>query len=312
MLGCRFIPAILEKHPGAEIHAHLDTEGNPLQENFLRLGYSRLFSSITTIPTKKYKPFWVKTQFGPDSYFGALENVPDEWREKMEKNHDLFLDLHIDSLKFLSYDIPWMRYLYFFPRPDMPEVPEVDKEIVSKLPERFIVCNLVSESSGAHRMEIWWLTGLIRRLASRHPVVILSTPKINHFYEEASKFPNVTVLNVQAATLFTVISRASLMVATDTGLKFIAYGLDVPTLEFSAQSNGPHSMQPSHELRWNLFPRRCFPPHYDIGYVADCAFRVMEEKGYAWSPNIQSIDNQLVRRKWTLDTEKSVLNKETQ
>lgn len=251
----------------------------------------------------------VNCQFGEDGYIGCEDNLPDEWRQKMTEGFDRHYNLHIDSLAWMNHDYDWQRYFYHFPRPQVPTIPDEDKEVINNLPkDPFIVVSLVSESSGEHRLEDWFVTNLIKRLAKNHPVVVLSTPKINSFYEGVKDTPNVTVLNVAAASVFTVISKASLMVATDTGLKYLAYCFDVPTLEFSGQSTGPHQVLPSHEVRWLIYPKRCFPRNFDLSYVSDCAFRIMKDKGYALIPQITDLDNQLVRRIYKVNHEKSILN----
>lgn len=303
LLGNRFVPAILEKYPNSEINAFLNTENNPLQEKILKLGYSRFYNSIQTIPSKKYKKFWVDTQFGPDEFYGAFENIPDDWVTKIN-DANLVFDLHIDSLKWMNYDFDWMRYMYFFPRPETP----IAEDDISFLPEKFVVLQLVSESSGSHRMEQWWITNFINKIAKKMYVVVLSMPKINNFYQDIKDNPNVRIVNVNISSVFTIIEKCSLFIGTDSGIKFLSYGYSKPTIEFSSHSNGPHSMIISHECRWNLFPRRNFPLNYDISSICDCCFRILDDKAYTFAPNLSDLDNQLVRRKWTLNTEKSILN----
>lgn len=262
-----------------------------------------MFQSIKVIPKKKYKEFWVDCQFGLDNFKGAWENIPDSIQTEIELNYDRCYDLHVDSLKWMQYDFDWLRYFYFFPKPVVPK-----EAVVPDLGEKYVVCSLVSESSGAHRMETWYIISLIKRLASKIKVAVLSTLAVNDFYDGVRGYPNVEILNIDTKRVLKVISDASLMISTDTGLKYLAYGFGVPTLEFSAQSIGPHRMLQSHKIRWNIFEERVFPIHYDAGAVADAAFRILHDKGYALLPNITDIDSQLVRRKWTLNIAKSILN----
>jgi ADP-heptose:LPS heptosyltransferase len=293
LLGNRFVAAIREKYPNAEITAWTDTEGKTFQKEILELGYKRFYKEIHVIQSKKEKEFWVLTQFGKDNYYGALENVPDDVLTEMQ-SYDKFYDLHIDSLKWTNYDFDWLRYFYWFPRPETPIA-----EGLPELPERYIVTHLVSSSSVGHRLEPWYIERLITKLAAILPVVILSTPETNHFYDFAKGNPDVIILNTEVKNLFKVIENAELMLATDSGLRYLAYGYSVPVLTFSAHSHTPHQTIPSHRIRWLMFPDQCFPLNFDSTHVIDCARRILIDKGYALLPWIQDFDNQLVRRKWT-------------
>ena len=113
----RFIPAILEKYPNAEITAYLDTEGSKFQEEALRAFYPHFYKNIITIPTKKYKPFAVSCQFNScDWNFGAIENIPDKYSKEMQdkSKYDLFFDMHLDGMRLFSYDLPILKYFYNF------------------------------------------------------------------------------------------------------------------------------------------------------------------------------------------------------
>ena len=296
LLGNRFVLPILDKFPGAEIHAFSDSEGNVFQQEAVLAGYSRLYTSFTVINKKKYKPFWINCQFGSDNYFGALENVPDDVREAME-GFDRFYDLHIDSLKWLGYDFDWLRYFYFFPKP------EIKEKYDGELPEKYAVFHLVSETSVGHRLEKWYIEGLINKIKEKIPCVVISTPKTNHFFDGLK---DVTVINTTVSKIYDIISRASVMVGTDSGFRYIAYGCGIPTITFSAQSVGPHQVLPSHEIRWLLFPKMCFPLNFDFVYVSEIVKNTLDNKGYALVPFVRDFDRQMVRRKYEIDFERSV------
>lgn len=298
LLGNRFIPAILEKYPNSEIHAFSDSEGNVFQKEAVLAGYSKFYNSFTVIGSKKYKPFWVDCQFGQDNYYGALENVPDSTRSAME-GFDRFYDLHIDSLKWVDYDFDWLRYFYFFPKPDITD--KYDGE----LPKEYAVFHLVSETSVGHRLEKWYIEGLINKVKEAIPCVIISTPKTNHFF---NGIKDVTIVNTSVSKIYDIISRAKILIGTDSGFRYIGYGCGIPTLTFSSQAFQPHQVIPSHRIRWLLFPEQCFPLNFDFTYISKIAKNIIDNKGYSLIPYIQDFDSQMVRRKYKINKEMSKLN----
>ena len=299
LLGNRFVPAILEKYPDAKVTAYSDTEGNTFQKEGILSAYSHLYKEVKVIQSKKYKEFWVDCQFGEDNYLGALENVPDDVREEME-SYDKFYDLHIDSLKWMNHDYDWLRYFYFFPKPQITEKYEED------LFENYIVLHLVSETSVGHRLEEWYIERLIDSLSINYPCVVISTPKTNKIFNKSLN-NNVKIVNTSVSKVFDIISKASLMVSTDSGFRCLAFGLGVPVLSFSSHAFEPHQVIPSHRVRWLPYPDQCFPLNYDCIYVANAAKRIMEDKGYSLLPYITDIETQLVRRKYTINEEKTIL-----
>lgn len=288
-LGNRFVAAIREKHPEANIHAYFDTEGNLFQELGLAATYAHLYKTFTTIPSKKFAKCMIRSQFGEEEYKGAFENVPDAYRDQMLA-HDKFYDLHIDGLKWLDYDFDWLRYFRFFPKPNFTQ------PYRSPITTPFIAINLVSESSAAHRLQPWYIKRLVEDLSKILPVVAIATDKTEAAY---AGLP-CQVVKAPIGEILELISLATVMVSTDSGLRYIAYGSNVPVLTFSSQSNLPHKVQPSHELRWLVYPELCFPLHWSTPYISGVVERIVKNRGSAILPQLTDFDMQAVRRKYTL------------
>lgn len=297
LLGNRFVPAILDKYPSAKITAYSDTEGNTFQKEGVLCAYGHLYEDFKIIQNKKYKEFWVDCQFGEDNYYGALENVPNDIVDEM-RSFDKFYDLHIDSLKWMRHDYDWLRYFYFFPKP------KISEQFKDTLPEEYIVLHLASETSVGHRLEQWYINRLVKELENMLPCVIISTTKTNHFYEDCLS-DNVTLVNTSVSEAFDIITKSKLMISTDSGFRYLAYGAGVPTLTFSSSSDGPHQVMPSHQIRWLPSPPHTFPLNFDAIYVSKIAERILGDKGYALLPYITDIDSQLVRRKYTINQKKT-------
>jgi len=298
LLGNRFVAAIKEKYPESQITAYIDSEGKTFKKEGLEILYPSMYKKIKVIPCKKYKEFWVDCQFGLDNYYGALENVPDSVRQEM-LSYDKFYDLHIDSLKWIDHDYDWLRYYRFFPKP----------ELKSHNPHGdYVVFHLISSTSVGHRLEDWYIEKLVKGLNEKYQIHLISTPETNHFYEKVKNLKNVHLFNGSIKEACELISNAKLMLSTDSGFRYIAYGYGIPTLTFSRQSAEPFSSIPSHQIRWLMFQETCFPLNYNANLIVNLIANIMENKGYILLPYLQDFNLQAVKRIYTINEEKSILN----
>ncbi len=309
LLACRFLPAIKEKYPDAKITVFTDTNGKTFQLEGITLAYGHLFDDACVIPKKKFAEFWVKCQFGEDNFYGAIENVPDDFRKEMTENCDKFYDLHIDGLKWMSYDFDWLRYFHFFPKPRQTLFHEMDPR-----PYKYVVMHLHSATSKGHVLEQFYIDGLVKKVSEYTNVVLISTPEDNHLYEHLKSSGStqadrlvgkVEVLNGSIDEVFYAISHANAMVSTDSGFRYIAYGSGVPTIAFSANCIAPGQVPLSHEIRWLMFTKHILPLNYSFTFVAKAVKNILENKGFGLVPFVQDFNKELVNRVYTIDTEKT-------
>lgn len=296
LLANRFVYAIKDKYKNAQVTAYIDSEGKTFQKECLDILYPSMYKEIKIIPNKKYKEFWVDCQFGLDNYYGALENVPDDIRKEME-SYDKFYDLHIDSLKWTEYDFDWLKYYKFFPTPEL------------NSPNNFgdyVVLHLISSTSVGHRLEDWYIENLIKEVAKSHPIYIISTKDTNHFYEKVKDISNVTIVNGSIMDMCKLISNAKLMLSTDSGFRYIAYGHGIPTLTFSKHSIQPFSSIPSHQIRWLIFPETCFPLNFDYKFISSLSQKILENKAYILLPYIDNFNIQAIKRQYSINFNKSI------
>jgi ADP-heptose:LPS heptosyltransferase len=298
LLGNRFVAAIKEKYPQASITAYIDSEGKTFQKEALESLYPSMYKEIKIIQSKKYKEFWIDCQFGADNYHGGLENVPDDILSEM-KSYDKFYDLHIDSLKWLDYDFDWLRYFKYFPRP----------EITNNSSEDYIVCHLASAASVGHRLDISYLKTLLTKLHDTitQNIYLISTVETNHFYDSVSHLSRMKIFNGSIKDVSSLISNAKMMISTDSGFRYIAYGYSIPTITYSQQSPHPCFALPSHQLRWLMFPETCFPLNFDADFICDLTHKIIHNNGYILLPYLQNFDLQAVRRVYTINKEKTLL-----
>ena len=297
----RFIPAIRAEYPEALITAYSDTEGNSFQKECLDILYPRFYESIKIIPRKKYKEFWIDSQFGTEVYLGALENVPDEFRNEME-SYDKFYDLHIDSLKWIDYDFDWYKYFKFFPAP----TPKKSKD---KTP--YIIFQLHVSRSGdkskTHHLEDWYVDGLIDSLSKEFKCKIIATPELANMYQRFENSSNVEIIVGEVAKIINEIKDSSLFIGIDSGFRFIGHCFGIPAITYGVYYDKPFHSAPFHQVRWSLFPEQCFPIHHNYKEIVSLALRVMNNKVYALFPTVPDVNSGLVRRDYTVNMDKSVL-----
>jgi ADP-heptose:LPS heptosyltransferase len=304
LLSNRFIPAILEEYPNAKVTAFSDTEGNSFQKECIEILYPHFYEDIKIIPHKKYKEFWVDCQFGEDNYYGALENLPDEYLQEMQ-SYDKFYDLHVDSLKWLDYDFDWYRYFKFFP------APAIKKD---KNKDPYIIFQLHTSRSGVkntnHYLEPWYVNKLIHTLRREHKCKIIATPELLDEYKELQGCENVEIVIGKIEDIIEEIKDASLFVGIDSGFRFIGYSFGVPAILYGIWYKRPYWCVPFHQIRWSFYPEQCFPLHHDYKEITSLAFKIMSNKAISVYPYIQDFDTEMVRRKWTINEEKSILREE--
>jgi len=286
LLGNRFVPAIKELHPEAKIFAYLDTEGNTFQKEALEALYPSLYEDVKVITEKRDKKFKITSQFGEEVYIGALENVPERWTEEM-LDYDKFYDLHIDSLKFTDYDFDWLRYFYFFPKPEL-QPPTSDDD--------YVILHLQSATSQAHRLEDWYCTRLVEEISKFSKCILILTPDQQDFFSWAEGMNNVEMLTGDIKTIFAKIGGAKALVSTDSGFRYAAYAYGVPVVTFSSDCRQPHQIPPSHQIRWLMFPNHCYPLNYQCDHISKSVKNILENKCASFFPHHEDMDQVLIRR----------------
>lgn len=299
LLAVRFIPAIKDLYPNSNIKVYTDTCGKTFQAEALMCAYSNLIDEIVVIKEKKYKEFYVDCQFGVDNYYGALENVPDYITKEMVSDCDVFYDLHIDSLKWMSYDFDFLKYFYTFPKTNKFEV--YQHPFVGK---KYVVMHLHSATSVGHCLKQYYIDGVVKKISEHNKVILISTKESNHLFNHLAN-ENVFIFNGSVREAFSIISSASVMVSTDSGFRYIAYASSVPVITFSANALGLGIVPPSHAARWLIYPSQCAPLNYNYIEVSKAVDNIMYNKGAALNPFVNNFDLDFVNRRYTINKEKT-------
>jgi hypothetical protein len=275
-----------------------------MQERVIKHLWPSFYDKIITIPRKKYKKLSIDSQYGTECMLGFEENVPNDIREEMLTKYDKHYNFHIDSLSFLDYkDINWAKYFRAFPKPE---------RMIRGLSE-YIVSHIISTTSLEHRAPTFYVNRLvleIDKLCQKHNMnhFIVSTPEINDIYSESLKQTKRThIFNGEVEKVCDLIIGAKAMIGCDSGWRLVANCVDIPTVVFSKQCSSPGQVPQSHIIRWLPFYENCLPVGFDAVYSVSFLEKQMQSGVYKIFPHIQDIDRELIRRRYKINTEKSIL-----
>jgi ADP-heptose:LPS heptosyltransferase len=290
LLANRFVFAIKDKYPNANLYFFSDTEGNTKQANILTTLWPSLYKNkIETLKSRKNHKFFIPSKFtlnGKENYPAHLNNLPDIFWEKLNK-FDKFYDLHIDGLKWMRYDFDWLRYFYFFPKP------EINIKNPLKDRSKYILCHLFARPDSPYNMEKWYVKQLIEKLNSKFPVLILTDEIGKNYYN------NINCEIVSPSNLldvFGITSGCSTYLGIDSGIRYVPYHFSKPTFVFSKNSNYPFQAQPAHLLRWLLFEKNVLPCHISIDLVLKLMDNIYNHPGSILMPNIDQFADAIVER----------------
>lgn len=253
----RFIPAIKELYPNAKFYGFSDTENNPEPSKFLKIFWPSLFENIYIIQNKKYENFSITSQFGTENFIGAFENIPDDITYHIINDYDKYYDLHIDGLKWLSYDFNWSKYFYTFPEPEIS---------IQKLDLNNTIClNLYSDANKSNRMSIEYVLELVKTLSVYYNIIIIATEKNASFYEPC--IPYAKIVFPTTLQLAEIIKSSVLFLTLDSGPKFLGYCLGTPTINYTAQINKYLELAYHQMIRWQPFVNSVLPLYNDISHT---------------------------------------------
>ena len=294
ILANRFVPAIIDKHPGAEINLFSSPTGGT---EFQAVTIGKLFNYYRHVYVldQSSKDFPIQHQFGIEDYPAHIANVNND-QLKIMMSHDKFYNLHIDWLDWISYDFDWQRYFYRFPLPTA-AINQFEHD------EPYLVLHLASNNKGNnHRMSKEYIAELVNELNKEFYLFILSTPSTRNFIDSRIKETNMlTIFEEDIFRVVELIKGCEGMVAIDSSLKYFGYTFNKPTLCWAKESVRPHQVPYAHQIRWLTFPQLCFPLEYDARYIKKCLKNLIETNNFFLAPHIQGSDlsKALINRKLT-------------
>lgn len=290
LLSNRFAAAIREKYPNANIVLYSDTEGNPSSSKLLLKLFPKFYNSCEVIPNRKDKNFTINTQFGQEIYPCHLDNMPEEFLQKF-KQADKFYDLHIDSLNWLKADFDWLRYYYFFPKP------QVKLQEINFFKGKYILCHLYARPDSPYNLEQWYAIELIKKISKINNVIIITQEEHKEFYREVFNISNVLITTPNLEDCFSLASECQAFIGIDSGIRYIPYHFSKPVFVFSKYCQQYGSISPSHLIRWLIFPKNVFPMHFNLEIVEKILKNCCEKRSSQLFPEfLDGIDAYIVNR----------------
>jgi ADP-heptose:LPS heptosyltransferase len=289
LLANRFVFAIKEKYKKASLHFFSDTEGNPNSINLLSQLYPNVYTQCTVINNRVNKNYKITSSFGEEVYPAHINNLPDEIQNQI-KIYDKFYDLHIDSLKWLKYDFEWLRYYYFFPKPEV--------SLSSPYKDSYIMAHLYARPDSPYNLEQWYVISLIKKLSELNKIVIITTNEHKNYYQDVFNTENV-VINCadNIVDIFKIASNCSAFIGIDSGIRYIPYHFGKPVFVFSKYCAEYGKVAYSHLVRWLIFEKNVLPMHANIEVVKHMIGNVIKNPCYALYPEISNnIEHYIVDR----------------
>ena len=291
LLGNRFIPAILDKYPNAEIKLFSDTENNSRSLEFLLKCFPNFYKrGGEVIKERKNKEFIINSKFGSENWPAHLLNQKDEVFKNMINDCDKFYDLHIDGLKWIHEDFDWLRYYYFFSKPKF--------KIAEKYKFKYILAHLYSRPDSSHSLDKEYVINLILKLSEKQKVVILIEEKYKDYYINLFNNDNVIIdTSGDLIEVFSLAANCSAFIGIDSGIRYMPYHFGKPTFVFSNSCEKYGEIMPSHLIRWLLFPKNILPMHTDANAVCNLLNNCCLNLAYSLFPEIpEKIENYIVDR----------------
>jgi len=289
LLGNRFVHAIKEKYPTNELHIFSDTENNPNSINVLQNLFPGIYKNLTVLGKRKDPNYKIHSIFGEEVYPAHINNLPEEFLHNI-KSYDKFYDLHIDGLQWLKSDFDWLRYYYFFPKPEV--------NLKSPYEGRYIMAHLYARPDSPYNLEQWYTISLLNKLSETNKIVIITTEEHKNFYSEIFNNRNIIIdCADNVIDIFKIASNCELFIGIDSGIRYIPYHFSKPVFVFSKYCAEYGQVAYSHLIRWLIFEKNVFPMHYKIEKVLRIIDNVIKNKYFVLYPYLpDNIENYIVDR----------------
>tara|TARA_B100002019_G_scaffold71248_1_gene61429 strand:+ start:21669 stop:22592 length:924 start_codon:yes stop_codon:yes gene_type:complete len=290
LLANRFVPAILDKYPGAEIHLFSDTGGKSLQSDTLLSLYD--FYSSRTLLKRQSDEYRISSQFGSENFAAHINNTDPEQKAQM-LNYDKFYNLHLDWMEWIYYDFHWQNYFYHFPKPSLKILPY-------NANNSYVVLHLASDNMGNnHRMSKSYINKIISNIPPLFDIKILSTPSTEDFIRDnIEEQGHVEIVSDSLPTIISMIKSSSGLLAIDSGIKYFGYMFNIPTLSWAKECKDPHICPLAFQTRWLTFPQLYYPLEYDAEKMVEALMNLIKSNNFFLNPNLEgkNLDRHVIRR----------------
>jgi hypothetical protein len=280
-LANRFLFAIKEKYPTANIEIGFDTNNNFTQEKIMKSLWPNMYKNTFTIGQRLNSSFFVKNKKGDMiNYPPHPDNLPKIFNNKL-RTCDRYYNLHIDSLNFLQYDFNWLNWYYHFPQPEQHDTYK------GKLPEKFIMVHFLPRLDSFHKLDQDYSINLIKKLQEILPVVIICNKENFNWYKNVSEY----IIDPSISEMFDIASKCSIFFGADSCVRYIPLHCGKPTFVLSHHCSKPNDIKyinHAHLIRWLIFKNNALPVDCNIERVALLANNIINNLVYVLLPEFAS------------------------
>lgn len=290
LLANRFVPAIIDKYPNAKIKIFSDTEGNERTLNFLLKAFPSFYKrGGEVIMHRNSKTYNVISQFGQENYPAHIDNQTQEYKSKL-MDCDIFYDLHIDGLKWIDYDFDWLRYYYFFPKPEFEYYTD----------NQYILTHLYSRPDSVYNINHRYVISLLHSLARINKTIVIVESEYKSYYQDVFNHPNIVIETPRSIKeIFHIASKCSCFIGIDSGIRYIPYHFSKPTFVFSQYCDVDGNIAISHLSRWLIFSQNIWHMNKSLYEIENIISNIHNNSAYQLFPNINSnIEQYIVQRKF--------------
>lgn len=289
LLGNRFVHAIREKYPQNKLHIFSDTENNPNSINLLKTLFPSIYLNCSVLGKRQNPNYKIQSIFGEEVYPAHINNLPEPFLQDVA-TYEKFYDLHIDGLKWIKYDFDWLRYYYFFPKPEI--------NLVSPYEGRYIMAHLYARPDSPYNLEQQYIISLLKKLSELNKIIIITMQEHKNFYSEIFNNDNIIIdCANNVLDIFKIASGCELFIGIDSGIRYIPYHFGKPVFVFSKYCSEYGNVAYSHLIRWLIFQNNVFPLHANIEDVNTIINNVIKNKCFALYPYLpNNIEKYIVDR----------------
>jgi hypothetical protein len=289
LLGNRFVHAIKEKYPTDELHIFSDTENNPYSINLLKNLFPSIYKNLTVLGKRKDPNYKINSIFGEEVYPANINNLPDQFLHDI-KSYSKFYDLHIDGLKWTKYDFDWLKYYYFFPRPEI--------KLTSPYQGKYIMAHLYARENSPYNLNQGYVVRLLKKLALKNKVIVLTLEEHKDYYHEVFNLNNIIIdTSSDVLDVFKIASGCDIFIGIDSGIRYIPYHFGKPVFVFSKYCPEYGTVAHSHLIRWLIFEKNVLPINANIEDVDLIINNVIKNKCFALYPYLpNNIEKYIVDR----------------
>ena len=128
---------------------------------------------------------------------------------------------------------------------------------------------------------------IIEEIPKEYDIFITTTKSTEDFINKNITTSNrVRIIEAPITKIISLIKNASGLLAIDSGLKYLGYTFNIPTIGWAKECLRPHTCPSSHHIRWLTFPQLFFPLSFSAKNVISSLLNLINSNNYILNPTL--------------------------